>query len=80
MIAGDRLTDANWVGINVNLQNYLSDGYRGGNQDQLADLSNLSVHEPGKKGNLLWDDPNFGINVNLAVPRGRHPGPPAKPA
>lgn len=68
VVAGDRLTDVNWVGINVNLQNYLSDGYRGGNQDQLADLSNLSVHEPGKKGNLLWDDPNFGINVNWQYP------------
>lgn len=68
VVVGDRLTDVNWVGINVNLQNYLSDGYRGGNQDQLADLSNLSVHEPGKKGNLLWDDPNFGINVNWQYP------------
>ena len=53
VVVGDRLKDINWVGINVNLQNYLSDGYRNGNEDKIADLSNLSVHKQGKKGNLL---------------------------
>ena len=32
VVVGDRLKDINWVGINVNLQNYLSDGYRNGNE------------------------------------------------
>ena len=68
VVVGDRLKDINWVGINVNLQNYLSDGYRNGNEDKIADLSNLSVHKQGEKGNLLWDDPNFGINVNWQYP------------
>ncbi|WP_283675102.1 S-layer homology domain-containing protein [Butyricicoccus sp. Marseille-Q5471] len=68
VVVGDRLNDINWVGINVDLTNYLSDGYRDGNQDKLADLSNLSVHMPGESGNLLWDDPNFGINVNWKYP------------
>ena len=45
VVVGDRLKDINWVGINVNLQNYLSDGYRNGNEDKIADLSNLSVHK-----------------------------------
>ena len=53
VVVGDRLKNINWVGINVNLQNYLSDGYRNGNEDKIADLSNLSVHKQGKKGNLL---------------------------
>ena len=53
VVVGDRLKDINWVGINVNLQNYLSDGYRNGNEDKIADLSNLSVHKQGKEGNLL---------------------------
>ena len=68
VVVGDRLKDINWVGINVNLQNYLSDGYRNGNEDKIADLSNLSVHKQGEKGNLLWNDPNFGINVNWQYP------------
>lgn len=68
VVVGDRLKNINWVGINVNLQNYLSDGYRNGNEDKIADLSNLSVHKQGEKGNLLWDDPNFGINVNWQYP------------
>ena len=34
----------------------------------IADLSNLSVHKQGEKGNLLWNDPNFGINVNWQYP------------
>ena len=68
VVVGDRLKDINWVGINVNKQNYLSDGYRDGNQNKIADLSNLSVHKQGEKGNLLWNDPNFGINVNWQYP------------
>ena len=68
VVVGDRLKDINWVGINVNKQNYLSDGYRDGNQNKIADLSNLSVHKKGEKGNLLWNDPNFGINVNWQYP------------
>ena len=68
VVVGDRLKDINWVGINVNLQNYLSDGYRNGNEDKIADLSNLSVHRQGEKGNLLWNDPNVGINVNWQYP------------
>ena len=68
VVVGDRLKDVNWVGINVNKQNYLSDGYRDGNQNKIADLSNLSVHKKGEKGNLLWNDPNFGINVNWQYP------------
>ncbi len=68
VVVGDRLNDVNWVGINVNLQNYLSDGYRDGNESTIADLANISVHEAGQKGNLLWDDPNFGVNVNWAYP------------
>ena len=35
---------------------------------RLADLSDPSVHKQGEKGNLLWDDPNFGINVNWQYP------------
>ena len=68
VVVGDRLKDINWVGINVNKQNYLSDGYRDGNQNKIAALSNLSVHKQGEKGNLLWNDPNFGINVNWQYP------------
>lgn len=68
VVVGDRLTDVDWAGINVNLQNYLSDGYRDGKQNTIADLCNLSVHEKGKTGNLLWEDPNFGINVNWQYP------------
>ena len=67
-VVGNRLNDVNWCGININLQNYLSDGYRDGNQNKIADLANLSVHEKGKKGNLLWEDPAFGINVNWDYP------------
>lgn len=68
VVVGDRLTDPNWAAINVNLDNYLSDGYRDGNEKSIADLSNLSVHQVGAKGNLLWDDENFGINVNWEYP------------
>lgn len=63
-VYGDRLKDINWAGINVNLDNFLSEeGYRS-DPTAIAELSNLSVHMPGESGNLLWDDPNFGINVN----------------
>lgn len=78
VVVGDRLKDINWVGINVNKQNYLSDGYRDGNQNKIADLSNLSVHKQGEKGNLLWNDPNFGINVNWQYPDGRALSRPAR--
>lgn len=67
-VVGERLEDVNWAAVNVNLENYLSDGYRDGNQNKLADLCNLSVHLPGEKGNLLWEDAAFGINVNWDYP------------
>ena len=67
VVVGDRLKDINWVGINVNLQNYLSDGYRNGNEDKIADLSNLSVHKQARRQPAV-DDPNFGINVNWQYP------------
>ncbi|MDO4616859.1 MAG: cadherin-like beta sandwich domain-containing protein [Lachnospiraceae bacterium] len=68
VVVGDRLSDVNYVAVNVNLENYLSDGYRDGNEKTIAELCNLSVHEAGQTGNLLWDDPNFGINVNWSYP------------
>lgn len=61
---GDRLTDIDWAGINVNTDNFLSTAAYRSNPKRIADLSNLSVRVPGQRGNLLWNDPNFGINVN----------------
>ena len=63
-VYGDRLKDVNWAGINVNTDNFLSEEAYRNDPTTIAELSNLSVHEPGAKGNLLWDDQNFGINVN----------------
>ncbi len=72
VVVGDRLKDINWVGINVNLQNYLSDGYRNGNEDKIADLSNLSVHKAGREGQPAVERPEFRHQCKLAVPDGRH--------
>ena len=63
-VYGDRLHDVNWVGINLNTDNFLSEEAYRKDPAAIAELSNLSVHQPGARGNLLWDDPNFGINVN----------------
>lgn len=65
---GDRLTDINWAGINLNLANFLSEeGYRS-DPSTIAELTNLSVRLPGVSGNLLWEDENFGINLNWKYP------------
>lgn len=63
-IYGDRLTDINWAGINVNLENFLSEPAYRSDPTTIGELSNLSVRAPGASGNLLWDDSNFGINLN----------------
>ena len=68
VVVGDRLKDINWVGINVDMTNFLSEASYRENPAVIADLSNLSVHKKGEKGNLLWNDPNFGINVNWQYP------------
>ena len=68
VVVGDRLKDINWVGIKVDMTNFLSEASYRENPAVIADLSNLSVHKKGEKGNLLWNDPNFGINVNWQYP------------
>nr|WP_243031237.1 MBL fold metallo-hydrolase [Butyricicoccus sp. AF22-28AC] len=50
------------------MTNFLSEASYRENPAVIADLSNLSVHKKGEKGNLLWNDPNFGINVNWQYP------------
>ena len=50
MVVGDRLKDIDSVSMNVNLQNYLSDGYRNGNEDKIADLSDLFRTQAGREG------------------------------
>lgn len=70
---GDRLTDINWAGINLNLANFLSEaGYRE-DPSSIAELSNLSVRLPGVSGNLLWKDENFGVNLNWKYPDATQP-------
>lgn len=68
VFVGNRLSDINWAGINVHMANFLSEENYRSDPRTIAELSNISVRAPGQTENLLWADPNFGVNVNWAYP------------